>query len=752
MPELGFAQRKITLLVLCVSVAMLGTQVDGPPPKAIAAYLISGACICLLRILSLREKPDLPRSKQTKAKPPGSQHRSASARLRVKLLRGARRIATLSRAPEIWVPPTRNVRVAGLRIGGMTYLATDTGNQSQELRIPEAIDPTSPVASKADPTPRLNRLLDYASMSPSARATYLNWLATGRNDISVDPKYMLLYFSGLERRLLIDEADDDAGIILDEVNRLQNLYPAKHVVQRIFSRFLDAVSLKYGSEEISPGLTDLPDLPAVLKFRFGAQLADGRPLRAEDLFIWFMNHPERRLRTPALRCAEEFEALFKLRFDARFPDGLTLKRPRKLFKVHYKSASGSFSVSMTPEHKGTPVPDISGLRQPVEIAQEISDDVADDLDKLSRFLGRSPDGRASAQAHALLPPELWVAFPNPVMASLKAWASDLIVEGGFAPASDVFTRLNGAAPDKLNKRQITEAVTALARINIGMAPDPRFALRGARSDEPVALYRLETPPEAPQAPACPDIRSFILGLAAGTYIARSDGQISERDAIALRTIADQETIPSDQERPRLRAELEWLIAVPIEWRLLRRRLGASSTTDHERLQSILDVFVKQRPTSSRADAIERVYRAGGLDPELARRSLTSARAPACPKLDSIRIAQIQSDTDQVSKVLASVFHDAVPEQPSKQAASSDPAGLDEALSSILMKTIGFRSGNPGDFSQEAETHGRLALGAMEAINDWSFEQYGAQLIGDAPDYPVDAAVAAAILKDIHRKA
>lgn len=61
---------------------------------------------------------------------------------------------------------------------------------------------------------------------------------------------------------------------------------------------------------------------------------------------------------------------------------------------------------------GRPVPDISGLRKPIEIAQKLPDEVMSNLDKLSRFLGRHPDARGSVESHALLPVELLDAFPS----------------------------------------------------------------------------------------------------------------------------------------------------------------------------------------------------------------------------------------------------------------------------------------------------------------------------------------------------
>ena len=41
-------------------------------------------------------------------------------------------------------------------------------------------------------------------MSPRSRATYLEWLASGRSDCSYNAYYMLLYFYGLECRFFLD--------------------------------------------------------------------------------------------------------------------------------------------------------------------------------------------------------------------------------------------------------------------------------------------------------------------------------------------------------------------------------------------------------------------------------------------------------------------------------------------------------------------------------------------------------------------
>jgi hypothetical protein len=47
-----------------------------------------------------------------------------------------------------------------------------------------------------------------------------------------------------------------------------------------------------------------------LKVTLGGMIANDIPLSAEWLLSWFLCHGEKRLRTPAHRCEDEFKALF----------------------------------------------------------------------------------------------------------------------------------------------------------------------------------------------------------------------------------------------------------------------------------------------------------------------------------------------------------------------------------------------------------------------------------------------------------
>ena len=69
----------------------------------------------------------------------------------------------------------------------------------------------------------------YAGLPPGWRAAYLTWLADGRRHPSTPIGYVLLYFFGLERRVLLDHLQhgmpaEDLQAIATEIEELVAVY------------------------------------------------------------------------------------------------------------------------------------------------------------------------------------------------------------------------------------------------------------------------------------------------------------------------------------------------------------------------------------------------------------------------------------------------------------------------------------------------------------------------------------------------
>jgi len=86
---------------------------------------------------------------------------------------------------------------------------------------------------------------------------------------------------------------------------------------------------------------------------------------------WTHYHPEIYFRTPATRCADEFQRLFRARYAAKHRDGITIRTTKTQLRLDYYAASaGIGSAELT-----TGVPDVLTQAAPTKKLVELVDDV-----------------------------------------------------------------------------------------------------------------------------------------------------------------------------------------------------------------------------------------------------------------------------------------------------------------------------------------------------------------------------------------
>lgn len=683
-----------------------------------------------------------------------------------------------------WVPKGEVISFHGRDISGMLYIGTapsiNTHGYGEKCRA--YIDPSLPVARSGHDKDGKGMPYwpGYSSISPECRATYLDWLAAGAKDGSYSPGYMFLYFYGLERRFFVDQPDlNERHALIEEVRRLSDLFAESRSAQRYLSNFIEfAVVATMEADLLQPVFNYSGwEVPFSVKMAIGARLENGDNLDADWLLCWFLCHPEKNLRTSAKRCRDEFTSLFRFRFNARFPQGLKVSKPRKTLQGSYQAASSEFNGTVNPTINGEPVPDISGLRKPIEIAQEIAEEVMDELEKFSRYLGRNPDGRGSVEAHALLPAELRQMFPSEQLDRIKRWATEAVEHGGLVPVSDAIQHLEGDRPEKIGKRQLTGAADALARLGYGLAPDPRFALRSPQLDEPVVIFDLGGPVEQLE-DVSTKYKAALMELALASFVTHADGVITELERKNLDEQVRSVEGLTDHEKRRLRANLEWFLAVPPDMSLLRRKLKETGPEQQSAIRAALVAAVHAdgivRPEE--VAEIENVYRALGLDPNLVYSDLHAGGVPDAPlrvrearpgmpgeaipaepqpqgaKLDADRIASIRQDTDRVSAVLADIFSvDVDDENGTEEAAMSVLAGLDQKHSALVREIIARQHWSEQEFAELTTRHGLLAAGALETVNEWAFGAYDEALLEEYGGYNVSPDIADALADEFEKE-
>jgi len=237
-----------------------------------------------------------------------------------------------------WVPPGEPVEIQGLTVtGGLIYVGEKLGAGPGRRVIVN---------------PQVKDTFLKRSKIISAIRAYLDWLAGGRSDPAASIALVFLYFYGLEYRLFKEGVAADAPVLVAEVERLRAIYGANSSFQAYARSFVEAARLLVpAAEERRPELNLDPnfysyELPLAVRVHLGRKLADGQPLDADDALLWLAGLPDRGFRTPVTRCPDEFAALWRLRFPAKYPKGLKVGAPKARIKASYRAASSTFQVDL----------------------------------------------------------------------------------------------------------------------------------------------------------------------------------------------------------------------------------------------------------------------------------------------------------------------------------------------------------------------------------------------------------------------
>ena len=653
----------------------------------------------------------------------------------------------------------------------MIYLGSASSRGGPSWEDNSFIDPKLPVApGRADVAgDSLSYWPSYGGISPQARAAYLDWLAGGRRDKRYGVGYVFLFFYGLERRFFVDSpSEEERHVLVAETERLLRIYGESRSIQGYLGVFLDTARLVLDREyemEIrfeSPGY----ELPLGLRVDIGRMTKEGVPLTADWLLAWYSAHPEYRFRTPARRAHPEFRALFGLLFDDLYPKGLKVRMPKRILSAHYKASSGAFKVDL--KRFIGDVPDISRLSQPLNAAKKIVDEASDALDRYSRFLGRNPKGRTTIEAHMLLPKRLWTLFPCPEMEELRNWADGLITSGHLPLVEEVIERIEGERPGNITKRHLTWASDLLARLAIGIAPDPRFALRSPKVGDPVVLFHLADDTMETER-VSEKYKEILITIAIGSFVAGSDGSVATSERDALHALVDSAEL-STSERERLRANLRWMSAVPPDLAVFRRQLKdipEDLALEFGRV-AIAMAAVDESISLGEIKAIERLYGAMGLSTDgiyAALHDLTSTTEPVAVReadeqdveftiparpgpdreivLNADRVAAIRANTDRASTVLGAIFQEDETLDESEEVAmeaSHNFLGLDKRHADFVGELLTRPHWGETEFEALAGRYQLMAGGALEAINEWSFQRFDDILIEEHEGYAMNPEV------------
>lgn len=659
-----------------------------------------------------------------------------------------------------WFPKGTSATVQGMEIpGGLFYFGSNLKSKSG-ANDPALIDPSKSVAAQGDFTERhTNYWPSYSDITPTARRAYLNWVIDGRKHPEADIGYVFLHFYGLERRAILDvptEANSETlwPEIADELRRLLAIYGEKsHSFRNYCSALLSWVEVgSYSTKLYEKSIPELQrgfELPLYLRLALGQTAMDGVPLPAPLALAWVRNEPSNYLRTPATRCAEQFEKLFVSKYADAFGQGIVLPKNKTKLKLVYRPASGGLHSYGEIKLTFGETPDVSVLTAPVTKLRLLAESATKELEAYSRFIGRNPDAGASLEGLLQLPAALWPDSVQTVLQGLKGRMGTGMIAVTF---QELLSTLE--AQTSLTRDKVLALARALESMNIAMEPDVLGGAKTPKQDEIVVLFSIQPGETIVRNSAA--YQAALLTLQLASAVAAADGDFNAQELGHLRKQIESWTHLTSSHRQRLLAHLRLLLATPVSLPALKKKLDPLELSAKEAIAAFMATVAQADGVVLPAEVkmLEKVYKALGVEPKKVFSDVHAAASGTAPtpkeasnaeagfKLDPAKIAALQRDTEKVSAMLAGIFNEipvaeTTPNEPSTETAEQEPIagilGLDEAHSALARALLSRPQWSRQELQDLADDMELMLDGALERINEASFDAYDLPLTeGDDP--------------------
>lgn len=661
-----------------------------------------------------------------------------------------------------WVLPGDMITVAGVAIsGGYIYLGQrmkpsgqesggyyDDGSEASLIDDTCKIQPTSFYYEDSS----LGYWPSFSSLSPEARGAYVSWLASDRSDPSCPIGYVFIYLYGLERKALVDSTDQNVSDaefrnLFNEISRLRSVFNENRSFRGYSTQLLEAMSILRPNMDLVTALDSDSGFSNGMQFKLALAktVHEGVPVSAELALKWVINHTEYALRTPARRCAKEFAALFKRRYALKYGEGMVVKANKTRLRLDYTPASPSLRGVRLPVPD---LPDPSALKSPVQKMMALVEICTDELDAYSRYLGRKGTSVNDTAAIMLLPSEIVNESAEKILSSFKLWADEAILgKEGLVSVADFWAHMNASCPTKINKKEADLMQAFALKMGYSLAPDPYYHLVKADVDGALVLFPAA---EGGRFSPSAEFISAVMTLRLGAMVALIDSSLDQAEQKVLENAINNNTGFTDDEKRSLHAYLTWQLHTPANMTGMKSRIELMGAAGKAAVGKVIVSVACSDGTIAPAEIkqLEKIYSSLGLDPSsvssnihqhsAAEHDLVSSVPAVQPTagftLDANVLARHESATDDVRKLLNTIFTEEEPEEPVSAAASlTEAGGLDSAHSQLYRSLLEKEQWSRKEATELCGNLNLMLGGALEVINDWSYAVVDAPVLDDADD-------------------
>ncbi|MCH7535756.1 MAG: TerB N-terminal domain-containing protein, partial [Bacteroidetes bacterium] len=520
--------------------------------------------------------------------------------------------------------------------------------------------------------------------------------------------------------------------------------------------------------------TQWGEYPLSLKVALSKFSINQTPIPPKYAFSWAEHSPYIYLRTPAKRCHEEFKKLFEIRYIHKFGDGLVVKPNKSSIKIEYRPATNSFYPQ---KFEIEDMPDVTQLTKPVNQFREIIELCTDELDAYSRFLGRKPEEKMGLEALSLLPEELLAKVKDQKIVGLDNWLRELMkdIDVINIESSQLLSHWKFGATNSLTKAQCISIVQLLGKLGYAIEPDIRFSSNKIDPNGYVVISRLQ---DNSLKTASKDYIAATTVLQLASAVSAADGNVSEEEELYLEKHLENVLELSELEKRRLRIYLKWsLISTPGFSGMKKRLVSLDSDSKKALAQFLLSVaFADGIIDPGEIKILKKIYGFLELDSESIYSDLHNLQAgtanepvtiQAKPEiLEEFSVPQIQPhethngeeaivldqkildrkrrDTDELKLKLAEILvREDTEEIPNiinqNQIIDEEETflGLDGQHSKLVKELLNMDSLSRSDFEYLCDKYGLMPDGAIETINNNSFDLHDEPFIEEDDDIEIN---------------
>lgn len=683
-----------------------------------------------------------------------------------------------------WAPKGESFRHAGLIIPGMVYTSPrDPAWEGEPSTIYLNLGVGTPVSSNGREIPYWP---SYSKLSNDQRATYLQWLSQGKkasDPSSFETGYLFLFFYGIERRVLID-GDKDPALVQEVCELLRNYGHDGRSGSLVsyLGDFLHYTTYCYGADHYLKAFPSLLELcgdrasELALTLILGSLHARGVTLNCSLALRLAKCHEMSKSSVVVGRTGETFTALFRKRYEEKYPGGISLRAGKNPCKVTYRPANASLSFRNHQEQIfSVQVPNVYGLRAQFKELPKIWNSCIDELSGFSRAISQieksgGPEGASLLKAYLALPPDVRSAHIHPLLEKMNQLlhASPREAMRFFVPVRALADLIELPDRPTFTAAQSNTIAELVESMGYGIAPDPRLLALPLGSSQEVAVVGMKLGTRH-----APEILGLLRLLYLSVAIAAADGTVNESELTIFHdAVGKRVTDPTTLEMFAA-TEAALLRDTGVANRLVSKIAKGVKTENRPTIFRLL-VHVAcsdEIITSDERRSLLRIANAFAIpatllddileeDREFA--TVTVSGQKTSPKkgealppratsgepeitdgfsLDMARISAITAETDQVVKMLAEALADEEVEDepvpttevsqgnfPEWMEALDAPYRL--ALVTILAEGKELESHRLGEI---AKTLHLLPVAIVDTINSWSDEELGDFLMEERAD-------------------